>query len=170
MPAQAEQVLFSEEQTFRQTWVWALVSGMAVVLAVAFYLVLSKPIHQGQMAPAVLGLGFGVVMEVATAIFLYVLKLTVWLDNEHLHVRFYPLVKRDIPLTDIVHWEARTYRPIMEFGGWGVRYGLKGMAYNVSGNRGVQLVFHTGKRLLIGSQQADELAAAISQAKEHTSG
>ena len=41
------------------------------------------------------------------------------------------------------------------------------MAYNVSGNRGVQPVFSNGKRLLIGSQRPDELAAAISQAKQH---
>jgi hypothetical protein len=35
------------------------------------------------------------------------------------------------------------------------------MAYNVSGNRGVQLELVSGKRILIGSQQAEELAAAI---------
>jgi TATA-box binding protein (TBP) (component of TFIID and TFIIIB) len=36
-----------------------------------------------------------------------------------------------------------------------------GKAYNVSGNKGVQLVFKNGKKLLIGSQKADELAKAI---------
>jgi len=34
-------------------------------------------------------------------------------------------------------------------------------AYNMSGNQGVQLVFKNGKKLLIGSQKADELAEAI---------
>ncbi len=48
-----------------------------------------------------------------------------------------------------------------EYGGWGIRYGMKGMAYNVSGNRGVQLEFETGKRLLIGSQRPEELVSQI---------
>jgi TATA-box binding protein (TBP) (component of TFIID and TFIIIB) len=51
---------------------------------------------------------------------------------------------------------------LLEYGGWGIKYGRKGKAYNVSGNRGVQLVFKDGKQLLIGSQRAEELAEAIS--------
>mgnify|MGYP001089165244 CR=1 FL=1 len=35
------------------------------------------------------------------------------------------------------------------------------MAYNVSGDRGVQIELLNGKRLLIGSQQAEELLRAI---------
>jgi hypothetical protein len=39
------------------------------------------------------------------------------------------------------------------------------MAYNVRGDRGVQLVLRDGRRVLIGSQRADELAKAIAEAK-----
>ncbi len=35
---------------------------------------------------------------------------------------------------------ARKYRPIREYGGWGIRYGWNGRAYSTSGNEGVQLV------------------------------
>ncbi|MHC4338483.1 MAG: hypothetical protein ACYSTG_11155 [Planctomycetota bacterium] len=59
---------------------------------------------------------------------------------------------------------ARTYKPIREYGGWGIRYSFRkgiGRAYNMSGNKGVQLVFKNGKKLLIGSQKPDELAQAI---------
>jgi hypothetical protein len=35
------------------------------------------------------------------------------------------------------------------------------MAYNVSGDRGVQIELLNGKRLLIGSQRAEELWQAI---------
>jgi hypothetical protein len=41
----------------------------------------------------------------------------------------------------------------------------KGWAYNVRGNRGVQLELANGKRILIGSQRAEELAGAIGEAK-----
>ena len=42
----------------------------------------------------------------------------------------------------------------------------RGKAYNVSGNEGVQLELTNGKRILIGSQRADELADAIKRAKQ----
>ena len=38
-----------------------------------------------------------------------------------------------------------------------------GKAYNVSGNRGVQLKLSTGNGLLIGSQRPEELAQAIQE-------
>jgi len=38
-----------------------------------------------------------------------------------------------------------------------------GKAYNVSGNRGVQLEFTDGKCLLIGSQKPEQLDSAITQ-------
>jgi hypothetical protein len=63
---------------------------------------------------------------------------------------------------------ARKYRPILEYGGWGIRCGWKGgRAYNVSGNEGVQLVFKNGKRLLIGSKEAYGLEAAIRSVAQH---
>ena len=48
-----------------------------------------------------------------------------------------------------------------DYGGWGIRRGRRGWAYNVSGNRGVLLQLENEKTLLIGSQRPDELAAAI---------
>jgi hypothetical protein len=70
-------------------------------------------------------------------------------------------------LAEIVSWDARTYRPILEYGGWGIRYSPfgKGWAYNISGNQGVQLELMNGKRILIGSQRAEELARTIAEAK-----
>jgi len=49
-----------------------------------------------------------------------------------------------------------------EFGGWGIRTsGDGGRAYNAYGNMGVQLVLTDGKRVLVGTQRAEELLAAL---------
>ncbi len=56
---------------------------------------------------------------------------------------------------------ARRYSPLREYGGWGIRYGWSGWAYNLRGHEGVQLVFQNGGKLLLGSQQPQELEAAI---------
>ena len=42
-----------------------------------------------------------------------------------------------------------------------MRFGRRGRAYNVSGDRGVELTLANGKRVLIGSQRSEELAEAI---------
>jgi hypothetical protein len=58
---------------------------------------------------------------------------------------------------------VRQYSPIAEYGGWGLRLGLfgKGQAYNVSGDKGLQLEFTTGQRLLIGTNKPEELNTVL---------
>jgi len=104
-------------------------------------------------------------LDAAIVGFMYTLKLTTEVRRDGIHLRFFPMFRQTIPLSQIRRHYARTYRPIVEFGGWGVRYGWKGKAYNVSGNRGVQLELADGKRLLIGSQRPEELAQAIEAAR-----
>lgn len=59
--------------------------------------------------------------------------------------------------------EETTYRPLADFGGWGIRFALDGTrAYTARGNRGVRV--HTAQRdYLIGSQRPEALAAALRQ-------
>jgi hypothetical protein len=149
--------LFEENQSFRQPWLWALMLATLAVLLVASLLA------PGSQAVPWVVLG----VTLATALLLYSMRLSVQVDAEAVRIRFYPIWKKTIPLGDIVRWEARTYRPVLEYGGWGIRYTPfgKGCAYNVRGNRGVQLELANGQRILVGSQRADELARAIGQAK-----
>ncbi|GIS68544.1 MAG: hypothetical protein CM1200mP8_1020 [Chloroflexota bacterium] len=51
----------------------------------------------------------------------------------------------------------------MDYGGWGIRYGKNGKAYNVSGDRGVLLTFKNGSRVMIGSGEVDSLNSAINE-------
>ncbi|MDA0207364.1 MAG: hypothetical protein O2795_18715 [Acidobacteria bacterium] len=69
--------------------------------------------------------------------------------------------ERIIPYHQIVKVEAQSYRPIRDYGGWGVRGIAPVIAFNVSGNRGVLLSLSNGQYLMIGSQRADQLAAAL---------
>ena len=102
-------------------------------------------------------------------------KLIIEVRPDGLCFRFAPFHRsfRRIPLDKIEHFEAVKYSPIGEFGGWGLRRGWRGgRAYNVSGNRGVRLSLSepaggiSGRKLLLGSQRAEELAAAIESARK----
>ena len=105
------------------------------------------------------------IVGVGLLLLFHVLELTVTVRPSETDIRFRPLTRRRIPHVAVRSCEARTYRPLREYGGWGVRRGWKGgWAYNVRGNRGVQLVLEDGTSILVGSQRADELAAAIQAA------
>lgn len=154
-----EAYYFREQQRFTQWWLWTLFAvvtlGVAVVLLLDF-----------REATGVTPLGVVIAVYVLALVFgifglLFWMRLTVEVRDDGIHVRFPPFVRRIIAYDELAAYEPRTYRPIREFGGWGLRWGLGGQAYNVKGNRGLQLVFTNGKRLLIGSQRPEEFAAAI---------
>jgi hypothetical protein len=63
--------------------------------------------------------------------------------------------------SEIARLYPRTYRPIAEYGGWGIRWGKSGAAYNLGGTQGLQLELKNGKRFLIGSQDPSHLIEAI---------
>ncbi len=104
-----------------------------------------------------LGIGIGL------PLFFLLLKLVVEVYEDHLFIQYWPLTSRKIDFSEIVQVTTRTYSPIKEYGGWGIR-GLssgKKMAYNVKGNKGVELTLRGGRKVMIGSQRANELALAI---------
>ena len=60
-----------------------------------------------------------------------------------------------------------TFRPIADYGFWGVRSGRDGTrALIARGNRGVRLELADGSFLLIGSQRPEALARAIEHAMQ----
>jgi hypothetical protein len=96
-------------------------------------------------------------------VFFYKLKLITEVRKDGLHIRFFPfhLTFKKMPLGKLKKHEVRTYNPISEYGGWGIKWGPGGKAYNVSGNRGLQLEFIDEKRLLIGSHKPEQLDTAV---------
>jgi len=91
------------------------------------------------------------------------LETIVTQDALRLHYRF--LKRRTVPLADIVSAHAVTYHPLLEYGGWGLRWSPgRGWAWNAAGNRGVRLELAGGKKLLVGSQRPEALAEALEKA------
>jgi len=164
-------LIFREEQTFSSTLRWLLVVLMAISLAISVIIfvfalmeTLTQPNKPDILVPTLLSI-IAIAIPIAATILFFILKLETEVRSDGLYVRFYPFHIRfkKFPGENLAEFYARTYKPIREYGGWGIRCSFtgKGKAYNVSGNKGVQLVFTNGKKLLIGSQKPDDLAAAI---------
>ena len=92
-------------------------------------------------------------------------KLTTEVSETGISFRMTPFHNkvRSYEWSDIDTVEVRKYSPLKEYGGWGLRIGLQGTAYNVKGNMGLQLVTHEGKRILIGTQRPGELVEVLEQ-------
>ena len=157
-------VIFREGQHFRQLWLWALVLLFPALCAYALIqqVFLDKPFGNNPASDSLL-IGSAVVFGLGFPLLFLVAKLTTEVREDGLYLRFVPFHRsfRKIAWEDLARYEVRTYRPLRDYGGWGIRYGSQGKAYNVRGNRGVQLHLSNGKRLLIGSQRPEELAEAL---------
>ena len=134
----------TENQKFHPLFSWAFVFAGLMMLRACFF------------CP---GIFFGALMMFFGAVFFYFMELRTEFDEEGIGYQFYPFhgSMRQISWDEIDEVWVRTYRPIREYGGWGIRYGFKGIAYNVRGNHGVQIILKDGSRILIGTQMADEL-------------
>jgi hypothetical protein len=161
------QVLYQEVQRFRQPWLWSII---ITVSGFMFYglikqLIVGNPFGS-KPAPDVILLFFEIIFGLGFPILFYRIRLTTEVRSDGIHIRFFPFhfSFRNIPFDKLKGYQARTYSAIKEYGGWGIRFGLKGKAYNVSGNRGVELELIDGHKVLIGSQQPENLTQAIDQA------
>jgi len=94
-----------------------------------------------------------------------VMRLETKVQDDRLGYRFFPihLSWRMIPREDIVSAVPTTYRPLREFGGWGIRFGRRGRAYTVSGTGGVWITLRDGREFLLGSRRPGDLAEALTR-------
>ena len=150
-------VYFRETQSFaRNPVIWIAVAGTVFVV----FGTLSIP--EVRQSGAV---GLAVVAPLLVMAWLLLVRLETEVRDDGVHLRF-----RLLWFPKLFGWdrvesaEAVEYRPIVQYGGWGIRRGWSGeWAWNVSGSRGVRLHLRDGKRFLIGSDQPDALAAAIKE-------
>jgi hypothetical protein len=162
---------FHEEQRIGRPWLLAPMAALAAIMVVMFarglyqQLVLGQPWGDhplpdaGLVAAAAVGIG----VTVGVCCLLLFMRLVTEVRADGLRLAYWPLRTRVVPWSEIREVEAVSYRPIRDYGGWGIRYGgrRKGWAYNASGNRGVRLTLRDGSRLLAGSQRPEALAQAI---------
>jgi hypothetical protein len=159
--------IYREVQQFRQVWIWVIVSALSglVWYTAVMQLLLHRPLGGSPMTDIMLVI-FWFIFGIGLPALFYFSRLVTVVREDGIYIRFFPFhrTSHKIAFTEVKHYEVRTYRPFREYGGHGIRYGSNGKAYNVSGDRGVQIELLNSERLLIGSQRADELWRAI-QAK-----
>lgn len=166
-----ETLSFTEEQKLRQPWLKYAVIPVISVMAVFLLWFAASRFLAGRLSgssPVTDDSLIGVVLIITTVLLiilflLFRVKLTVSVSDRYLHIRYFPFANRSIELDEILSSKAVRYKPLREYGGWGIRFSIRGrgMAYTVRGDMGVDIVLKNGKRILIGSARSEELCRAI---------
>ena len=158
-----QSLLFTETQKFKQWWIWLLLLGLNGTILFGIYQQLFLDQQFGNKPLSDVGLIVtGIFISLITIVFL-LFKLETQIKENGIYVRFFPIhiSFQFYTWESISKLEVREYKPISDYGGWGIRGFRKNRALNVSGNIGLQLEFKDGKKLLIGTTKSDELSDVI---------
>ncbi len=168
-----DSILFTETQKFDQIWIRAIVLLLTIFLFIVFGTAIYEQIFRGipvgsKPAPdavlVILALFF-FLLSITLCWLFFSLRLILEVRKNKICYRFPPLINRTriINTSEISGYAIRKYKPIAEFGGWGIRWGWsgKGDAFNVRGNIGLQLQLKNGKKILFGTQRPEALLASI---------
>ncbi len=155
--------VFTETQKFDQLWLWLLLipSGLlpVVIFGAGLYVQLVKGQSFGNNPMSDQGLILAFILTLLLCLGLLLLfaltRLQTRVDKNSIELRFFPLLrkKRIISWNEVERFEVVKYNPVRDYGGWGLRFGKGGKAYNVRGDHGLKLWFYNGRHLLIGTSQ-----------------
>ncbi len=154
--------VYREDQKARQWWWFLIIIPISVLCLWIGFTMIRQYFADEFLSGMVLLIGGIIIFAVGVGFLwlLYAEKLTIEVRTDGLYIRYYPfqLSFRKIPLDKLKSHKVRN-----DIMGLGIGYPFRGRGkvYNISGNRGLQLDFVDGKRLLIGSQKPEELANAI---------
>lgn len=162
-----KEILFTERQRFTQWWLWLILLGVNALFMFGVFIQVTGGKQFGDKPMTNTGLLIATLLTFAFTLIFINFRLETIIKKDGIYVRFFPLHLKFKHYT----WESitksyvRQYLPLREFGGWGLKHGLgaKGTAFNISGNKGLQLEFTDKKKLLIGTNKPDELTATLNK-------
>ncbi|MRI00386.1 hypothetical protein GH721_07520 [Kriegella sp. EG-1] len=153
--------VFNETQRFNQWWLWLL------LLAILGLVIYQSYHHFSNFEESVknsVGLIIGIFTIVPVILLFVSMRLITAIDEVGIHYQFIPFQfsKKTIRWSEIIECYIRKYKPISEYGGWGFRGTFsKNKAYNVRGNKGIQIELKTKEKILIGTQNEKEVEQVI---------
>lgn len=148
-------VIFKESQKVDSVWIYALVAFILLISAIVYTFI--KPFDEREFM-------FTIVFLTLLVVFISTIRLETEIGKTGIYYRFFPLKKKTfIPKTEIKDCYFRIYKPIKEYGGWGIRIGRYGRAYSIRGTKGMQIRLEDDSRILIGTSDEAGIKRAIEE-------
>jgi hypothetical protein len=161
------EILFTERQRFNQWWLWLILLSINGLFLFGVFKQVIRGQQFGDKPMSNEGLLITTVQTIALTLLFLNFRLDTTIKRNGIYVRFFPFhIKFKYYAWDrLTKSYVRQYLPLKEYRGWGLRLELfgKGTAFNVSGDKGLQLEFTDNKKLLIGTNQPDELSETLNK-------
>ena len=167
------QVLHREVQYLRQKFITILVIVAVLVplvyMIIAFILQIGFDIEISNNSMTGTSLFKSVILAVVFAgcmilLFRYT-NLMIEIRTDGFHYKYFPFHKKvhRIAPEDVISWEIKIFRPIADYGGWGIRFGFgnMGKGYIAGGNKGVQFLFANNKKVLFSLNEPEKAKIAL---------
>ena len=182
-----EDIIFYERQYFSRWFLLLTLIPINLIFVVGCIVQIGFGKPWGNNPASDTGLIIVMVSMLLFTIFMLSINMKTIVDCDGIHIRIwlFPFYfhSKSFFWEDISEAYIRKYKPIREYGGWGIRVGLnntgfsfiriksinlgnrlnlrKSSAYNMSGNIGLQLVLANGKKVLIGTNNQNELSETL---------
>lgn len=159
-------MLFEEEQKFRHPIFWVLLLAGPFFAAIAFSNLFTNNFQF--TASWIIGFSAFILTAVGVIWLFYSLTLKTTIYDDRIEITYAPLINKPkvFPKSYISEIYIRQFKPLLEYGGWGIRYSMfdKGLCYNVAGSKiGIQIIFQDGQKLLISTRKAEEIEAFLQE-------
>jgi len=157
------EILFEETQQFSKTGSRTITKVTCILFLIGSILILFT--NSEDKVQTSIGLFVGSIISGGISFIFNKAKLIMQIRTDGIYVSFPPLRNS----FTICYWEnidklfIREYNPLGEYGGWGIKGRGNNLAYNVSGNIGIQLVLINDSKLLIGTNQPEEIATVLTR-------
>ena len=160
-----KEIIFTESQKFKQWWIWLILLGVNGLFLFGVFKQVIGGEQFGDKPMGDTGLLFITGLTIVLTLLFVMMRLDTTINKEGIYVRFFPfhLKYKHYAWEKLTKSYVRQYSTIKEYGGLGIRLGLfgAGTAYNVSGDKGLQLEFSDNKKLLIGTNKPEELTEML---------
>ncbi|MCA6438510.1 MAG: hypothetical protein ACRCSM_06420 [Sediminibacterium sp.] len=158
-------ILFAERQRFKQIWLWLILLG---VNGLFIFGLIKQVIFGYQFGDKPMSNVALIIVTILTFVlsFLFLnFRLDTNIKSDGIYVRLFPFqwTFKYYPWDKINQSFVTQYNAIGEFGGWGLRGLGKNKAFNISGDKGIQIVTQDGSKILIGTNKADEAMEVLKQ-------
>lgn len=148
---------YREVQTLRSPWVLLLGLALALLPFGIVYLTAKEVVPATLLVSTMMG-----IIIPAT---IWSLRLTVQIDQRGVSYEFRPFVKAKLAAWgNLVSVEVNPLNPLRDFGGWGLRYTIRGNeGYIVRGKYGLTLRWKSGRKLTLSITHPAAAKAALAQ-------
>lgn len=147
---------FTEKQYFKQKWLWLMLFGIMAISVLPL-------INVAKTDP--LGVAISVIPILLIMSLFFFMNLKTTINQKSINIQFYPFIRKPkVFLWDeIENIELTKYKPLVEYGGYGIRGLGDNKAYNIQGDIGLKLYFKNGKKIMIGTQDPERINKVVSE-------